>query len=60
MSGSADSGGDDNIGEGGRKGQGKRELSQSKRAAQNRAAQVRCFSFDGGRKIRRTSSRVEG
>jgi hypothetical protein len=35
-----DSGGDDSLGDG-RKG-GKRELSQSKRAAQNRAAQVRC------------------
>jgi len=34
-----DSGGDDSLGDG-RKG-GKRELSQSKRAAQNRAAQVR-------------------
>jgi hypothetical protein len=37
-----DSGGDDNMGDG-RKG-GKRELSQSKRAAQNRAAQV-CLIF---------------
>ncbi len=51
MSGSAgDSGGDDSLGDG-RKG-GKRELSQSKRAAQNRAAQV-CgfshFSIDGKR-----------
>jgi hypothetical protein len=39
MSTSAESGGDDN-GVDGRKG-GKRELSTSKRAAQNRAAQVR-------------------
>jgi hypothetical protein len=39
MSGSAESGGDDSMADG-RKG-GKRELSQSKRAAQNRAAQVR-------------------
>lgn len=39
MSGSAESGGDDSMNDG-RKG-GKRELSQSKRAAQNRAAQVR-------------------
>ena len=40
MSNSAESGGDDSMGDG-RKG-GKRELSQSKRAAQNRAAQVCC------------------
>jgi hypothetical protein len=40
MSGSAESGGDDSLNDG-RKGGGKRELSQSKRAAQNRAAQVR-------------------
>lgn len=40
MSGSAESGGDDSMNDG-RKGGGKRELSQSKRAAQNRAAQVR-------------------
>lgn len=39
MSTSAESGGDDN-GADGRKGYGKRELSTSKRAAQNRAAQV--------------------
>lgn len=38
MSTGGDSGGDDSLGDG-RKG-GKRELSQSKRAAQNRAAQV--------------------
>jgi cobalamin biosynthesis Mg chelatase CobN len=40
--GGGDSGGDDNLD--GRKG-GKRELSQSKRAAQNRAAQVCYFDF---------------
>jgi hypothetical protein len=43
MSGSAESGGDDSMADG-RKG-GKRELSQSKRAAQNRAAQVRPLLF---------------
>lgn len=39
-----DDGDEDSLGDG-RKG-GKRELSQSKRAAQNRAAQVRGISFD--------------
>ena len=39
MHASAESGGDETMGEGGKKG-GKRELSTSKRAAQNRAAQV--------------------
>ena len=39
MSNSAGSGDEDAIGDG-RKGYGKRELSTSKRAAQNRAAQV--------------------
>ena len=43
MSTAGDSGGDDSMGDG-RKG-GKRELSQSKRAAQNRAAQVCCPVF---------------
>jgi hypothetical protein len=38
---SAESGGDDNNGDGSSKKGGKRELSTSKRAAQNRAAQVR-------------------
>jgi hypothetical protein len=47
MSTSADSdGGGDNGGDG-RKGYGKRELSTSKRAAQNRAAQVSWHDFSG-------------
>jgi hypothetical protein len=44
MSTGAESGGDDSLNDG-RKG-GKRELSQSKRAAQNRAAQVRSVACD--------------
>jgi hypothetical protein len=43
MMSTGDSGGDDSLGDG-RKG-GKRELSQSKRAAQNRAAQVCLCAF---------------